>query len=123
MANRKLAGTTPILASTFYTSFIGVILILPLLSFFWVTPKIADIELLLGFTTLATLGQIFMVASFSFAAANVIAPFVYTQIIWATTVGYYLFGAFPDTWGWVGIAIVAAAGVYIAIREIKLKEG
>jgi drug/metabolite transporter (DMT)-like permease len=122
MANRKLAGTTPILASTFYTSFIGVLLLLPLLSFYWVTPKIDDIELLLGFTTLATLGQIFMVASFSFAAANVIAPFVYTQIIWATTVGYYLFGALPDTWGWVGIAIVAAAGVYIAIREIKLKE-
>ncbi len=123
MANRKLANTTPILASTFYTSFIGIILLLPLLSFYWVTPKVDDVTLLLGFTSLATLGQIFMVASFSFAAANVIAPFVYTQIIWATTVGYILFDTVPDQWSWTGIAIVAMAGVYIAIREIKLKGG
>jgi hypothetical protein len=33
-----------------------------------------------------------------------------------------LFETLPDQWGWVGIAIVASAGVYIAIREIKLKE-
>ena len=123
MANRKLADTTPILASTFYTSFIGMILLLPLLSLYWITPKLDDIILFVGFTSFATTGQILMVAAFSFAAANVIAPFVYTQIIWATTVGYFLFGAFPDKWGWVGIAIVATAGIYIAIREIKLKGG
>ena len=57
-----------------------------------------------------------------FDIANIIAPFVYTQIIWATSVGYVLFGALPDQWSWTGIAIVAATGVYIAIREIKIKE-
>jgi len=63
-----------------------------------------------------------MVGAFSFAGASIISPFLYTQIIWATTVGYILFETLPDQWGWVGIAIVASAGVYIAIREIKLKE-
>jgi len=38
-------------------------------------------------------------------------------------IGYILFDAFPDKWGWVGIAIVIATGVYIAIREINLKKG
>jgi len=123
MANRKLAGSTPILASAFYTSFFGVILLLPFLSLYWVEPKMEDLTILLTFSSLATIGQIFMVAAFSFAAANIIAPFVYSQIIWATTVGYILFGAIPDQWSWVGIAIVGVAGVYIAVREIKLKEG
>ncbi|MBT7956414.1 MAG: DMT family transporter [Rhodospirillaceae bacterium] len=122
MSNRKLADSTPILASAFYTSFIGMILLIPFLSFYWVMPKMDDVTILLSFASLATIGQILMVGSFSFAAANIIAPFVYTQIIWATSVGYVLFGALPDQWSWTGIAIVAATGVYIAIREIKIKE-
>jgi drug/metabolite transporter (DMT)-like permease len=122
ITSRKLASTTPILESTFYTSFISLLLILPLLSTYWTMPKFDDITIFLGFTTLATLGQIFMVSAFSFAAASVIAPFVYTQIVWATIVGYFLFGVFPDQGAWLGIAIVASAGVYIAVREIKHKK-
>ena len=67
-------------------------------------------------------GDIFMVGAFSFAAANIIAPFIYTQILWATMVGYIMFNAFPDRWSWTGILIVVTAGVYIAIREINLKK-
>lgn len=122
MANRKLAGTTPILASTFYTSILSVILLLPFLSLYWVEPKIEDLGIFTSFTLIAIIGQILMVAAFSFAGASIIAPFVYTQIIFATTIGYIIFGAIPDQWSWVGIAIVAVAGVYIAVREIKLKE-
>ncbi|HIF60000.1 MAG TPA: DMT family transporter [Rhodospirillales bacterium] len=123
IANRKLANEAPILASTFYTSFLGAIILSPLLLIFWNAPGISDFWILFGFTTLATLGQIFIIGAFSFVAANIIAPFVYTQIIWATMIGYILFDAFPDKWGWVGIAIVIATGVYIAIREINLKKG
>ena len=122
MASRKLADTTPIMASTFHNSFIAMILLLPFLALYWVPPKMDDLALLAGFTSLATIGQILMVGAFSFAGASIISPFLYTQIIWATTVGYILFETLPDQWGWVGIAIVASAGVYIAIREIKLKE-
>jgi len=83
IANRKLANEAPILASTFYTSFLGAIILSPLLLIFWNAPGISDFWILFGFTTLATLGQIFIIGAFSFAAANIIAPFVYTQIIWA----------------------------------------
>jgi drug/metabolite transporter (DMT)-like permease len=122
IANRKLASEAPIIASTFYTSILGALILSPLLPLFWTTPDINDSWILLSFVVLATLGQIFMIGAFSFAAANIIAPFVYTQIIWATIIGYFLFNAFPDIWGWVGIAIVVTAGVYIAIREISIKK-
>jgi drug/metabolite transporter (DMT)-like permease len=122
IANRKLASEAPIIASTFYTSILGALILSPLLPLFWTTPDINDSWILLSFVVLATLGQILMIGAFSFAAANIIAPFVYTQIIWATIIGYFLFNAFPDIWGWVGIAIVVTAGVYIAIREISIKK-
>lgn len=121
ITNRKLANEASVLASTFYTSFFGTIMLVPLLWYFWTMPLINDIWMLLGFAVLATLGQIFMIGAFSLAAANIIAPFVYTQIIWATIIGYLLFDAFPDEWSWFGILIVVAAGIYIAIREIKIK--
>lgn len=121
ITNRKLANEASVLASTFYTSSLGTIMLVPLLWYFWTMPLINDIWMLLGFAVLATLGQIFMIGAFSLAAASIIAPFVYTQIIWATIIGYLLFDAFPDEWSWFGILIVVAAGIYIAIREIKIK--
>ncbi len=121
ITNRKLANEASVLASTFYTSSLGTIMLVPLLWYFWTMPLINDIWILLGFAVLATLGQIFMIGAFSLAAASIIAPFVYTQIIWATIIGYLLFDAFPDEWSWFGILIVVAAGIYIAIREIKIK--
>jgi len=123
IANRRLANEAPIIASTFYTSFLGAISLTPLLWFFWTKPQMEDIWILMSFTIFATLGQLFMIGAFTLAAANIIAPFVYTQIIWATLIGYILFDAFPDKWGWFGIAVVVLAGIYIAVREIHLKKG
>ena len=120
MFNATKDSITKMLATS-YTPL--TILLIPFLSFYWVAPKMEDITILIGFTSLATIGQILMVGSFSFAATTIIAPFVYTQIIWATSVGFVLFGVLPNQWSWIGIVIVAVTGVYIAISEIKLKEG
>ena len=120
IANRKLSGSTPVLSSAFYTSFFGLIFLIPFLSLYWVKPDLSDTAIFLGFTSLATLGQVLMVAAFSFAPANIIAPFQYSQMIGATLISYFLFGALPDQWGWVGISVVIGAGLYIAIREAKI---
>ena len=120
IANRKLSDSTPVLSSAFYTSFFGLFFLIPFLSFYWVKPDFSDSLIFLGFTSLATLGQVLMVAAFSFAPANIIAPFQYSQMIGATLISYFLFGALPDQMGWVGISIVIGAGVYIALREAKI---
>ena len=122
IANRKLSSAAPILVSTFYSSWISIVLLAPLAYFFWTPPSADDMWVLFGFTFFATLGQIFQIGAFSLAAASVVAPFIYTQIIWATIIGYVFFSAFPDKWSWIGIATVVATGVYIAVREIDLKK-
>jgi drug/metabolite transporter (DMT)-like permease len=35
-------------------------------------------------------------------------------------VGYVMFGDLPDPWTWVGIAVLAASGIYISLRERQL---
>ena len=51
------------------------------------------------------------------APLPVLAPFDYTQLVWASAFGFVLWGERPDGWLLVGAAIVAGSGVYILWRE------
>ena len=59
------------------------------------------------------LAQALLVRAFSHAPASLLAPFSYGQIIAATVFGMVVFGAVPDLWTWVGIAMIIGAGVYV----------
>ena len=120
MANRKLADGTPHVASSYYTALTGAVILIPFAPFFWTQPQMVDAVPMFAFVSLATVGQVLMVSSFAYAAANIIAPFVYSQIIAATAVGIIMFDAFPDNVTWLGIAIVVTSGIYIAVRESRL---
>jgi drug/metabolite transporter (DMT)-like permease len=60
--------------------------------------------------------------AFSKADAPVLAPFGYSEIVTATAVGLVLFGDFPSPVTWLGIVVIVASGIYIAIagRPIRL---
>jgi drug/metabolite transporter (DMT)-like permease len=47
----------------------------------------------------------------------VLAPFIYTQLLWMLAAGYLIFGDVPDRWTLVGAAIVIASGLYLLYRE------
>ena len=51
------------------------------------------------------------------APASVLSPFMYTQLVWATTAGYLVFGAVPSRWTLAGAVIVVASGLYLLHRE------
>jgi len=51
----------------------------------------------------------------------VAAPFVYTQIIWGTLFGYFIFGDLPGMQTIAGLALIIGAGLYTIYREYKLK--
>ena len=44
-------------------------------------------------------------------------PFVYSQILWTTALGYWVFGDLPDGWTLVGAAIVVGSGLYLLVWE------
>ncbi len=46
-----------------------------------------------------------------------VAPFGYTSIIWSTTLGFLVFGDFPDHWTLIGGSIIIGSGIYILHRE------
>nr|WP_255720490.1 DMT family transporter [Acuticoccus kalidii] len=58
-----------------------------------------------------------MVVAHRVASASLLAPFIYTQMVWMITFGYVIFDDTPDLWTIVGTLVIAGAGLYILHRE------
>jgi drug/metabolite transporter (DMT)-like permease len=76
---------------------------------------------LLALTSTATF--LLMTQAFRMAPAGVLAPFQYFEIVAATTLGYVVFGDFPDAQTWLGTAIILASGLYVYHRERQTRPG
>ena len=119
---RSLAQQEIPLVTVLYTALIGAATMNILLPFYWVTPVLSDGVLLLLMAGFASVGQALLIYAFVAAPAVVVAPFVYVTIIVATATGYIAFGDLPGLMTWVGITVIIASGIYIALREAKVKE-
>ena len=48
-------------------------------------------------------------------------PFDYLRLPVVAAIAYLAFGEVPDRWVWIGGAVIALSGLYVAQREAKLK--
>ncbi len=64
------------------------------------------------------LGHLLQIQAYRYASASQLAPFTYLQIISASALGWLIWRQFPDLLTWVGIAIICASGIAIAIKEL-----
>ncbi|WP_320201536.1 DMT family transporter [Agrobacterium sp. rho-13.3] len=48
-----------------------------------------------------------------------VAPFRYTSMIWAFSIGFFVFGEHMDRWILLGTAIIVASGLYTFYRESR----
>lgn len=92
----------------------GSSLIIP---FFWRSPT-AQEWLFMGLIGLISIaGHSLLVYAYERATASFLAPFSYIQLVFATTLGYLVFGSLPDRWIAAGTALIVASGIYTAHRE------
>lgn len=78
-------------------------------------PRIA--ALTFGSALGSMLGNLCLILALRLAPASRLAPFVYTQLIAATALGWAVFGALPDLLTLVGLAILLLSGLAsLAIR-------
>jgi drug/metabolite transporter (DMT)-like permease len=52
---------------------------------------------------------------------GVVAPFRYTSLLFAIILGWLLFDTLPDGWTLLGGAIVVASGIYMLLRERRIR--
>ena len=51
------------------------------------------------------------------APANLLAPFMYVELVWSLMFGLTVFGFWPDSRTLMGAAVIIASGLYIWHRE------
>jgi drug/metabolite transporter (DMT)-like permease len=79
---------------------------------------------LLGIGITVTIGQLLMTTAYKADHAAVVAAATYVSPIWAVIGDLILFAALPELNGWIGGAIVIAAGLGILMskpRELATK--
>ncbi len=73
-----------------------------------------QLALLLSMGVMATVAQLALILALGQARAGVLMPFLYAQIGFGALAGWLMLGDAPDTWSWVGMAVITACGVFSA---------
>ena len=118
---RKLTRTESDTAIVFYYTLACTLVTGAIVPFFWVTPDLMDLLLLVSVGILGGIGQILLTAAYRRTEASILAPFDYTAMAWAVLFGYLIWNDLPGLNIWIGVAIVIASGVYIIYREAELR--
>ncbi len=119
---RKLSGTARPVITLVFTALLGAIVMTIWIAPRFVMPDTTGWLLLAAVGLTAAIGHYMLIRAMELAAASLLAPFGYFELVMATVLGFVVFGTFPDRWTWVGIAIVIGSGIYISLRERRLTE-
>lgn len=87
--------------------------------FVWTWPSLDALAWMALMGIVATIGQVFLVHAMATADASAVMPFDFSRLIFASALGWLMFGEPPDKWTIAGGAVIVCATVYIARREAK----
>ena len=103
--------------SLFYSAIFGALCYSIYIAFYWNPMSNNAILLTTIIGLFGTAGHICLIRALSIGEASLVAPFIYTNLLFTTTWGFVLFGNLPDFWTIVGALIIVAAGIYVWARD------
>jgi drug/metabolite transporter (DMT)-like permease len=115
---RLLARTDSSETTLFYSNLVGFAFMSFVLPPFWSTPTDPlVIFLMVAIGAFGSFGHFLLILGHRLAPAPILAPFVYTQLVWMISLGYLVFGNLPNAWTLAGATIVIASGLYLLHSE------
>ena len=105
----------------FYLAWVGAAAMTLVVPFYWqpVVPR-TDWLWMAAIGGLGALGHLILIRALMIAPASLIAPFTYSQILWALILGFLVFGDLPDAWMLAGCTVIIASGLFVFYREAVL---
>ena len=115
---RKLAATEHPNRLLFYTALIGTLAMSLTLPSYWdgQMPTLPQGLLIVSLGLYGGIGHFMLIRALREAPASTLSPLLYVQLIWATLLGWWVFDQFPDMLAVVGMLIIGASGLSLAIR-------
>ena len=114
---RKVSEADTSETSFMYLAIVGLIVTSILGPFYWVPPDTEGLGFMILLACMAAVGHLLLMKALEAAPASLLQPLNYTLLVWATIVGFIVFGDFPDSYTIVGAVIIAASGLYTIYRE------
>ncbi|MCB1740743.1 MAG: DMT family transporter, partial [Gammaproteobacteria bacterium] len=111
LVTKRIGASDPLETTLFYTFGGGALLLCLPLPFIWRTPAGQAWLLMLASGALGMLAHRSLVRGLSLANASVLAPINYVRLVWATAIGWLVFGQVPDSAALTGGAVVIASGL------------
>ena len=116
----RMAGRTDhARTSLFWSAAVGTVVMSAIVPFGWTTPDALGWAMMAATGCLFGLGHYLLIKGLERAPASVLSPFIYSQLIWAVTLGFFVFGDFPDGFSILGALIVTGSGLYVWHRETR----
>ena len=72
---------------------------------------------LLGFGVVAIAAQWCLTRSLATADASLVEPVMFVRMPFVAVIGYFVFAQVPDSWTWVGAAVIFTSTYVLARRE------
>lgn len=119
VATRQLSRTDSSLTTLVYTGLVGTLVMSAIIPFDWVVPDARGWMLMVALGIMGSLNHFALILAFRAAPAAVVSPFDYSRLIWATMLGYVIFGNLPDGWTLLGATVIVGAGLYVYRREAQ----
>ena len=120
--SRKIRGADGNGTSQFYTSLVGTMVTLPFAQHIWIWPsEWLQWALLILIGSCGMLGHSFVTRAHELAEASVLAPTVYSQMLYVTILSWLVFGTTPTVTTIAGAGVIISSGLYIWWRERSLQ--
>ena len=81
----------------------------------WVPVGLEDVPFFVAIAICGSLGITFIGQAFRMAPAAVVAPFDYTALLWATLLGWLIWGEAPGLHIWLGWPLVVVSGLALGV--------
>ncbi len=113
---RYMADTEPVLRTVFYFSIFSTLYSGILMIWFWQTPSLIDILIMILAGISATGGQTLLTYAFSHNDAVTVAPFTYVTVAMATLFGWLIWNELPDIGSSIGAVLIIGACMSLSVQ-------
>ncbi|MFN9775984.1 MAG: DMT family transporter [Burkholderiales bacterium] len=118
LSTRRLAGVDDGVSTLFIGGLVATLLLSGLVPLFWIAPMAwwhVALAVLAGL--IGAGGHLLLVRAYERANASTLAPYTYAHTVAALFTGWLVFGTFPDRPALLGMALIVATGVAMAIAR------
>ena len=117
VAVRKMTATESTETLTLYQLSLLTVFFSLLLPLGWITPTPFDAGLMVLNGASNAVGQYWWTRALQLAPASAVSPFYYLSLVWASALGFLIWGDMPTVGLVIGSAVVIGSGLFLLWRE------